>query len=87
SQHDRWETGETGNSFLGRVTRIPIWELKSKGRPLQIDEALLAKPILSLSGGYRMRIKLLGLLGQDPNLMLLDEPTNYLDLETTLVLE
>lgn len=34
-----------------------------------------------------MRIKLLGLIGQDPNLMLLDEPTNYLDLETTLVLE
>src|SRR5690606_38667516 len=30
---------------------------------------------------------LMGLLGQDPNLMLLDEPTNYLDLETTLVLE
>ncbi|MEQ1879217.1 MAG: ATP-binding cassette domain-containing protein, partial [Bdellovibrionia bacterium] len=45
------------------------------------------KPILSLSGGYRMRIKLVGLLGQDPNLMLLDEPTNYLDLETTLLLE
>src|SRR4029077_17167744 len=48
---------------------------------------VLARPILSLSGGYRMRIKLLGLLGQEPNLMLLDEPTNYLDLETTLVLE
>ena len=87
SQHDHWEPGETGNQFLERVTRIPIWDLKSKGRPLQIDEAILAKPILSLSGGYRMRIKLMGLLGQDPNLMLLDEPTNYLDLETTLVLE
>jgi ATP-binding cassette subfamily F protein 3 len=34
-----------------------------------------------------MRIKLIGLLGQNPNLMLLDEPTNYLDLETTLLLE
>ena len=34
-----------------------------------------------------MRCKLLYLIGQEPNLMLLDEPTNYLDLETTLVLE
>ena len=87
SQHDHWIPGETGNQFLERNTKIPIWDLKSKGRPLQINEEILAKPILSLSGGYRMRIKLLGLLGEDPNLMLLDEPTNYLDLETTLVLE
>ena len=87
SQHDHWEPEETGNSFLERVTRIPIWDLKSQGRVLQLNEELLEKRVLSLSGGYRMRIKLLGLLGQAPNLMLLDEPTNYLDLETTLVLE
>lgn len=87
SQHDHWEPGETGNSYLEKVSKIPIWDLKSQGRPLQITEEILDKPILSLSGGYRMRIKLMGLLGQAPNLMLLDEPTNYLDLETTLVLE
>ena len=34
-----------------------------------------------------MRCKLLRLLGEEPQLMLLDEPTNYLDLETTLILE
>jgi ATP-binding cassette, subfamily F, member 3 len=87
SQHDHWLPGETGNEFLDRVTKLPIWELKSQGRVLQITEEILDKPVLSLSGGYRMRIKLMGLLGQEPNLMLLDEPTNYLDLETTLVLE
>ena len=87
SQHDHWESHETGNSFLERHTKMPLWDLKAIGRSLQLEENILARPIVSLSGGYRMRIKLLNLLGQEPNLMLLDEPTNYLDLETTLVLE
>jgi ATP-binding cassette subfamily F protein 3 len=34
-----------------------------------------------------MRAKLLYLIGQEPNLMLLDEPTNFLDLESVLALE
>ena len=34
-----------------------------------------------------MRVRLLRLLGQDPNFLLLDEPTNYLDLESILALE
>ena len=72
---------------MERVSRIPLWDLKVRGRVLQLSESVLEQKVLSLSGGYRMRIKLLGLLGQEPNLMLLDEPTNYLDLETTLVLE
>ena len=44
-------------------------------------------PIGSFSGGYRMRAKLLQAHRTQPNLMLLDEPTNYLDLETLMVLE
>lgn len=87
SQHDNWLEGETGNDYLSRVSRLPLWQVKSNGRDLRVNEEVFAKPIQSLSGGYRMRIKLIGLLGMEPNLMLLDEPTNYLDLETTLVLE
>jgi len=87
SQHDQWGAEETGNSYLERICKIPVWQAKSAGRELQVSEDIFAKPITSLSGGYRMRIKLIGLLGTDPNLMLLDEPTNYLDLETTLLLE
>lgn len=87
SQHDNWLEGETGEAYLARVSRLPLWEVKSRGRDLRVSEEIFAKPIQSLSGGYRMRIKLIGLLGMDPNLMLLDEPTNYLDLETTLLLE
>ena len=87
SQHDQWDSNETGNSYLERVCKIPVWQAKSIGKDLQVTDDVFQKPIMSLSGGYRMRIKLIGLLGTDPNLMLLDEPTNYLDLETTLLLE
>lgn len=87
SQHDNWTADETGNSYLERVCRLPVWQAKAAGRDLQISDEIFSRPIMSLSGGYRMRIKLVGLLGMDPNLMLLDEPTNYLDLETTLLLE
>lgn len=87
SQHDQWTSEETGNSYLERVCRLPVWQTKAMGKELQVSEEIFEKPIVSLSGGYRMRIKLIGLLGSDPNLMLLDEPTNYLDLETTLLLE
>lgn len=87
SQHDHWEPNQTGNDYLDKVCTIPSWQAKTLGKELKVSEQILDQPILSLSGGYRMRIKLLGLLGQDPNLMMLDEPTNYLDLETTLLLE
>lgn len=85
-QHDQWSDQDTVEDFLS-TSRMPLWELKSLGRKLGITEDLYLKKITSLSGGYRMRCKLLYLIGQEPNLMLLDEPTNYLDLETTLVLE
>lgn len=87
SQHDQWAENETGNTYLERVCTLPVWQAKLMGKDLQLTEEILARPILSLSGGYRMRIKLIGLLGCEPNLMMLDEPTNYLDLETTLLLE
>ena len=87
AQHDTWNEGETVESFVERGSSLPIWELKSLGRGLGLEEKHYEAPIASLSGGYRMRAKLLRLIGTEPNLMLLDEPTNYLDLETLLVLE
>ncbi len=87
AQHDQFSPGQSVEDFLAQDSRLPIWELKTIGRKLGLQEEQYGLPILSLSGGYRMRCKLLQLLGQEPQLMLLDEPTNYLDLETTLVLE
>ncbi len=87
SQHDTWRADETIEEFISSAAVLPIWELKTLGRGLGLLDEHYERPIQSFSGGYRMRAKLLKMLGAQPNLMLLDEPTNYLDLETLLVLE
>ncbi len=44
-------------------------------------------PIIKLSGGEKKRLQLLSVLFQNPNFLILDEPTNDLDLPTLTVLE
>jgi ATP-binding cassette subfamily F protein uup len=43
--------------------------------------------IQKLSGGERRRLYLLGILMQAPNILLFDEPTNDLDIQTLIILE
>lgn len=45
------------------------------------------KKISTLSGGWRMRCMLASVLVQDPDIMILDEPTNFLDLLGVVWLE
>lgn len=86
-QESEWSLDQTSENYLAENCIKPIWELKKLGLSLGLTQAHFESSLQQLSGGYRMRMKLLYLIGQEPNLMLLDEPTNFLDLESILSLE
>ena len=54
---------------------------------LGFDENMQHRPLDSYSGGWKMRVALAALLFSEPDLLLLDEPSNHLDLEATMWLE
>ena len=54
---------------------------------LGFDEDMQHRPLDSYSGGWKMRVALAALLFSEPDLLLLDEPSNHLDLEATMWLE
>ena len=56
-------------------------------RDFLFDERQLRQPVASLSGGERNRLMLASALAKPANLLVLDEPTNDLDMETLDLLE
>ena len=54
---------------------------------LGFDEDMQQQPLDSFSGGWKMRVALAALLFSQPDLLLLDEPSNHLDLEAVMWLE
>jgi ATP-binding cassette, subfamily F, member 3 len=51
---------------------------------LGFDNEAQSRPCGEFSGGWRMRVALAGTLFSDPDLLILDEPSNHLDLEAQL---
>jgi ATP-binding cassette subfamily F protein 3 len=78
---------ESALDYLRRQSGRADWTIKKLAAKFQLGEDKLNSPAQNLSGGWRMRLKLTGMLLSEPNLFLLDEPTNYLDLNTLLLLE
>ncbi|MCC6470882.1 MAG: ABC-F family ATP-binding cassette domain-containing protein, partial [Alphaproteobacteria bacterium] len=54
---------------------------------LGFDHEAQLRPVSDYSGGWRMRVALAAVLFAAPDLMLLDEPSNHLDLEARMWLE
>ncbi|KAK1962408.1 ABC transporter [Colletotrichum sublineola] len=67
-----------------QVEPSKVAEVESKAKRiltgLGFPEAYLTKPVSSLSGGWRMRTALSISLLQETDILILDEPTNFLDL-------
>ncbi|KAJ6790165.1 hypothetical protein PWT90_08432 [Aphanocladium album] len=61
-----------------------VSEIETKARRiltgLGFTDAILGKPLSSLSGGWNMRASLATVLLQEADILILDEPTNFLDL-------
>lgn len=86
-QHDNWNEAETVLDYLIRKSEEESWTCSRIAAKMGIEQHQLEKPIVALSGGYRMRVKLASLLARNPDFLFLDEPTNFLDLSTQLFLE
>jgi ATP-binding cassette subfamily F protein 3 len=86
-QHDPFLPGETVLDFLMRDSGQPDWRCGEVAGSFEIKRPQLEGPVATLSGGWQTRVKLAALLLHDPNLLVLDEPTNFLDLRTQILLE
>jgi ATP-binding cassette subfamily F protein 3 len=86
-QHDPFHPGESALDFLMRDSEQPEWRCGEVAGQFELKGAYLEGPVKELSGGWQTRVKLAALLLHDPNLLMLDEPTNFLDLRTQILLE
>ena len=67
--------------------RQPDWEDRALLERFWFDSTAQYAPVRMLSGGERRRLQLVMVLATKPNLLVLDEPTNDLDLDTLRALE
>lgn len=86
-QEDPYSLDETVLEFLMRASGKEDWQCGKIAGRFQLKNAALTAKIGALAGGFRTRVKLASMLLNEPNFLVLDEPTNYLDLKTLILLE
>jgi len=84
-------TGDPSMRVSGRADQVMV-----RGTPKHVvgylkdflfDERQVRAPVRSLSGGEKARLLLARIMARDSNLLVLDEPTNDLDIETLDLLQ
>jgi len=86
-QHDPFTLEETAGEFLERHTGREGWRCAQMAAKLGVGPPELATRMGAMPGGYRTRVKLTAMLLADPDFLILDEPTNFLDLSTVLLVQ
>ncbi len=86
-QHDSFHANETVLDFLMRQSGREHWECGAMAAQFKITNDQLTHVVSSLPGGFQTRVKLTAMLLTDPNFLVMDEPSNYLDLSTLVLLE
>jgi ATPase subunit of ABC transporter with duplicated ATPase domains len=75
----------------GRFEELDGYALEGRAREvlagLSFNEEMMDGDVGALSGGWKMRVALARILLMRPDAMLLDEPSNHLDLESLIWLE
>lgn len=86
-QHEVIDENQTVLEYLENSSQKETWRCAKIAFKFGLTKDYLDKKVPALSGGYLMRLKLTAMLLAEPNIFLLDEPTNFLDVHTQLLLE
>ncbi|MEH7154846.1 ribosomal protection-like ABC-F family protein [Neobacillus drentensis] len=78
---------KTAIEALGFKDRENVLKARTLLANVGLNEALITKPIGTLSLGERTRVKLVDMLMKEYDVLILDEPTNHLDLPSREQLE